>query len=310
MKPLRSLPSMGRSVASERPGATEMVTDMRSLSREARFDKRVKVIELRRAGRSYVQIALLVGLSRTGVFDICKRHAAVGLIALRDVPGGRTRGEGRTLAPEQEVRLRQQIIDSTPDELAMPELLWNRAAVSRLIERQLGIVLPVRTLALYLGRWGFTSRRPMIRSAGARSLLVNQWLTDRYPAVAAKSKAEGGEINWGSDSRLLAEDAGPLRAAAGARAAPRRVPNGRRGFSMISAVTNKGQLRWTTFKAPLDAKTLLDFLRRLIKGASKKVFLIMDDLAVPDDSRVETWLIEHDDAIEAFRLPGRRLRAV
>ena len=79
---------------------------------------------------------------------------------------------------------------------------------------------------------------------------------------------------------------------------------------MISAVTNKGQLRWTTFKAPLDAKTLLDFLRRLIKGASKKVFLIMDDLAVPDDSRVETWLIEHDDAIEAFRLPGRRLRAV
>ena len=32
---------------------------------------------------------------------------------------------------------------------------------------------------------------------------------------------------------------------------------------MIFALTNKGQLRWTTFNAPLDAKTLLAFLRRL-----------------------------------------------
>jgi len=145
-----------------------MATDMRSLSRQAKFDKRVKVIELRHAGRSYVQIALQIGLSRTGVFDICKRHAAIGVAALRDAPGGRARGEGRTLAPEQESMLRQEIIDSVPDELAMPEPLWNRAAVGRLIEQRLGLVLPVRTLALYLADGRFTARRPELRPAGPR----------------------------------------------------------------------------------------------------------------------------------------------
>jgi transposase len=285
-----------------------MSTDMRSLSREAKFDKRVKVIALRRAGRSYVQIALQLGLSRTGVFDICKRHAAVGIIALRDAPGGRPSGEGRRLAPAQESAVRQQIIDSTPDALAMPDALWNRTAVSRLIERQMGIVLPIRTLGLYLSRWGFTSNRPPARSAGTRSAAMNQWLTQGYPVVAARSKAQGGEINWGSDSRLpAAEGRRPRAAAFAVHPARGRARHGRRGLSMISAVTNKGHLRWTTFNRPLDADALVDFLRRLIRGASKKVFLIMDDLRVRDESLVDTWLVEHEDAIEAFHLPaGRR----
>ena len=118
---------------------------MRSLSREAKFAKRISVIELRRAGRSYVQIALQVGLSRTGVFDICKRHDAVGIVGLHDAPGGRAKAVGCTPGPEQELQLRQQIIDSTPDELAMPEAQWNRAAVSRLIEWRVGIVMRTRT---------------------------------------------------------------------------------------------------------------------------------------------------------------------
>ena len=281
--------------------------DMRSLSRQAKFDKRLEVIELRHAGRSYVQIALQVGLSRTGVFDICKRHAAVGIGALRDAPGGRAIGDGRVLAPEQESRVRQEIIDSTPDQLAMPESLWNRATVGRLIERRLGIVLPIRTLGLYLRRWGFTSRRPTIRSFGAQSILLNHWLSERYPGIAAKSRTEGGEINWGSDSMLLAEDSRRSNAVA-VQVAPSRARSGGLCISVISAVNNKGQLRWAVLKRPLDADNLVDFLRRLIRGASKKVFLIMDDLGVHDESLVDQWIAEHEDAIEAFHLPARHLR--
>jgi len=50
---------------------------MRSLSREARYERRVPVIRLRVAGRTYDEIAAQIGLSRTRVFDICKRHEAL-----------------------------------------------------------------------------------------------------------------------------------------------------------------------------------------------------------------------------------------
>ena len=57
---------------------------MRSLSREARHERRVQVIRLRKAGQTYEQIAQQTGLSRTGVFNICTRHAGGGrLIQVR-----------------------------------------------------------------------------------------------------------------------------------------------------------------------------------------------------------------------------------
>jgi hypothetical protein len=65
-------------------------TDMRSLSRDARHERRVQVIRLRNAGYSYDAIAAQTGLSRTGVFDICKRHAVGGAKALHDAPGAGT----------------------------------------------------------------------------------------------------------------------------------------------------------------------------------------------------------------------------
>jgi hypothetical protein len=40
-----------------------------------------------------------------------------------------------------------------------------------------------------------------------------------------------------------------------------------------------------------------------IAGASKKVFLIVDNLSVHDAAAVEEWLAEHKDQIEVFYLP-------
>ena len=91
-------------------------TDMRSLSREARHERRVQVIRLRKAGRTYEEIAAQTGLSRTGVFDICKRHEAGGAKALRDAPGGRQVGAKRLLSAEQALAVRRLIADTTPDQ--------------------------------------------------------------------------------------------------------------------------------------------------------------------------------------------------
>lgn len=39
-------------------------------------------------------------------------------------------------------------------------------------------------------------------------------------------------------------------------------------------------MRWRIFDGALNANILIDFLRRLIKGATKKVFVIPDNLRV------------------------------
>jgi len=72
-----------------------------------------------------------------------------------------------------------------------------------------------------------------------------------------------------------------------------RVNNKRHGLPVISTVTNKGQMRWRIFDGALNANILIDFLRRLIKGATKKVLLILDNLRVHHAKPVKAWLAEH-----------------
>ncbi len=58
------------------------------------------------------------------------------------------------------------------------------------------------------------------------------------------------------------------------------------------------------FKGALNAGLFVDFLRRLIKGASGKLFLIVDNLRVHHSIKVSKWVSEHNDQIELFFLPA------
>ena len=216
---------------------------MRKLSRDARHERRVQVIRLRKAGRTYEDIAALTGLSRTGVFDICKRHEAAGAQALRDAPSGRKSGDGRLLDQTQERAVRKLITDKTPDQLKLPYALWTRMAVSQLIEQRFGIRLPVRTMGLYLARWGFTPQKPMKKAYEQSPAAVKKWLDEDYPVIAARAKAEGAEIHWGDESGLRSDDVRGRGFAPKGQTPVIRVNNKRHGLSVISTVTNKGQMR-------------------------------------------------------------------
>ena len=162
---------------------------MRSLSREARHERRAQVIRLRRAGKTYDEIAEQTGLSRTGVFNICRRHAEGGAAALKDAIGGRKVGEKRLLTAPQERAMRQFIQDKTPDQLKLPYALWTRAAVARLIEQRIGVKMAVRTIGKYLARWGFTPQKPMRKAYEQSPAAVKKWLAEDYPVIATRAKA-------------------------------------------------------------------------------------------------------------------------
>ena len=279
-------------------------TDMRSLSREARHERRVQVIRLRKAGQTYEAIATQTGLSRTGVFNICQRHTHSGTRALRDAQGGRKTGEFRVLTAEQERLVQQLIRDKTPDQIKLPYALWSRVAVAELIADQFGLRLPVRTMGTYLKRWGFTPQKPIRRAYEQSPTAVKHWMDTAYPEIAARAKKEGAEIHWGDETGLRSDDVRGRSFAPKGETPAIRVSSKRAGLSIISTVTNKGQMRWKIFDGALNSDILIDFLRRLIKGATKKVFMILDNLRVHHSKPVKAWLAKHTQAIEVFYLPS------
>ena len=75
-------------------------------------------------------------------------------------------------------------------------------------------------------------------------------------------------------------------------------------MNLISAVTNKGELRWMVLDGAVKAPGLLRFLARLVRDAGRKVFLILDRLPVHRSAKVRAWLAGREAEIEVFHLPG------
>jgi transposase len=278
--------------------------DMRKLPAAAQEERRRQVIGLRQAGMTYAAIAAQVGLSPTGVFDICKRFAERGTAGLKTGPRGPEPGHGRFLDADQEREARDLIRRHTPDELDLPFAPWSRAAVRELIRQRFGVRLAVRTMGTYLARWGFTAQKPLRRAYEQDPAAVRRWLRRDYPAIAARAKAEGGTIFWGDETGLRSDDVRGRGYAPRGRTPEVRVNHKRAGLGLISAVTNKGELRWMVLDGAIKAPSLLRFLARLARDADGKVLLILDRLPVHRSAKLRAWLAGREAEIEVFYLPG------
>ena len=81
------------------------------------------------------------------------------------------------------------------------------------------------------------------------------------------------------------------------------MPGTRFSVNMISAITNQGKVRWMVYSGKMNAAWFIVFLTRLIAGATKEVFLMVDHLKVHEAIAVQQWLADKQDRIEVFGLP-------
>jgi transposase len=230
---------------------------MRSLPAPAQEERRRQVIGLRESGMTLAAIGQQVDLSCTGVFNICQRYQAAGAAGLRSQPPGPPMGTGRVLSAGQEAEICALIRRRTPDALGLPFALWSRPAVRMLIQDRYGIPLAVRSTGRYLARWHFTVQKPLRRAYEQRPSEVKRWLKQEYPMIAARSHQQDGVILWGDETGLRSDDV------RGRSYAPRgctpvvRPSHKRAGVGLISAVSNKGVLRWMVLERAITAPVLI-----------------------------------------------------
>jgi transposase len=278
--------------------------DARRQSLAELHERRKQVIRLHKKQYGVMQIVELTGPSWPAVRTAIDLYEAGGAAALKPKERGRKSGEGRKLSAEQEAHIQKLIVEKRPEQLKMEFALWTRAAVGQLIEREFKIALSVRGVGKYLKRWGFTPQKPIKRAYERSPEAVKAWLEKDYPAIAERAKAEGGEIHWGDETALTNTHGGGRSYAPKGETPVALAPGTRQKLSMISTVTNQGKARWMIIDGNFNADQLIEFLEALIKDATKKVFLILDNLRVHHSKPVKAWLAERTDRIEVFYLPS------
>ena len=74
--------------------------------------------------------------------------------------------------------------------------------------------------------------------------------------------------------------------------------------NMMSTITNRGHLSFMVFKERFTAAVCIRFLRRLVRHAGRKVFLILDRHAAHRSAKVKRWLAANQERIALFFLPS------
>ena len=278
-------------------------TDARTLDTATLTHLRRSVVKAVRAGMTQTVAATTFGVSLRAVSKWMALDRAGGLRNLTLKRRGRRLGSGH-LTEKKSAKIRQQIIDHMPDQLKLGFYLWTRAAVARLIEREVGVVLAVTTVGRYLKAWGMSAQKPVRRAYERNDAAIARWLRVEYPAIARQAKRERATIYWGDEMGLRSDHVTGTSFALVGQTPIVRATGQRFGCSMISAISNRGQLVFRVFHGTCDGPLFVDFMKRLLKQCRRKVYLIVDGHPVHRSRLAKAFVAANATRIRLIQLPG------
>ena len=281
----------------------DLKTQAVRLSPEEQYQIRKTIIRLVEKGKTNQEIAEILDVSLRHVQSTKKQYKEGGIAALKPQKRGRREGAKRTLTPAQEKEIQKILVDKTPEQLKFKECMWSRKNIAELIYEKYKITLPVSTLGVYLARWGFSVQRPIKRAYKQDAEKVQNWVEEEFPGITERAKTENAEIFFGDETGLQNQSTSLRGYAPIGKTPVVRTEAKHIKINMLSAIYNRGKLRFVLFQDNMNADKLIDFMRRLVHDSKKKVFLVLDNLRVHHAKKVTAWLTKHKDEIEVFYLP-------
>jgi len=278
--------------------------DLRSSKKEEKEALRLVAIKLYKQKKSQKEISILLNIHKNTIYQWVKKYKQDGLKGLKDQKQGHDEGIGRLLSVKQEKEIQNMIIDKMPEQYKLPFGLWTRKAIVELIKRQYNIKIAIRTMGTYLKRWGFSPQKPKKKAYEQNSKSVQKWLKEEYPAIVKKAKSEDAEIHWGDETGIR-NTSQYGRSYAPIGQTPTKTTMAKRiSLNMISTITNQGKVRFMTYTGTMNAQRFIVFLKRLVKVANKKIYLILDNLKVHHSKLVKQWVEKNTNKMELFYLPS------
>ena len=133
---------------------------------------------------------------------------------------------------------------------------------------------------------------------------MKEWIEVTYPNIVKKARHENAEI-WWIDETGIRNASNCIKGYAPIGQTPTLpVASHHIGVNMISAITNKGKIRYHFYNGKFNQDIFMEFLTRIIKSTDKKVFIIADNSSIHHGSLVQQWREKNAKHIAMFYLPS------
>jgi transposase len=275
-------------------------TDARGLTHDKLTELRKRGVSAVQKGESPEDVARVLGVHRATVYNWLSQYRAGGWGNLDARKRG---GRKRKLDAKAMAWVYRVITLKDPRQFKFAVALWTSKMIVELIRQRFDIALSKASVCRLLDQLGLSAQRPLWRAYQQDPAMVERWLKEDYPAIRAKAKRQKAEI-WFADAAGVRSDAH-----AGTTWAPRgQTPivsstGARFGLNIISAVNPQGHFRFMCVDGRVNAGVFIDFLKRLVHNAPRKIFLVVDGHTTHKAKKVKTFVASVADRLELFFLP-------
>ncbi|SCU83825.1 transposase [Cupriavidus necator] len=261
---------------------------------------RQQAVKAIREGQAVQSVAAAFGVNVRSVYRWLADFANGGQNALlaKPIPGRPSK-----VSAEEMRWLAKAIRDNTPLQYKFEFGLWTLSLIAELIHRQFDKKLSLASVSRIMKLLGFSAQKPLYQAWQQDATLVRQWEMETYPEIRAEARAVGATIYFVDEAGIRSDYH------TGTTWAPRgQTPvvgvTGRRfSLNMISAVSPRGEFRFMVHDGSVNTTVFVEFLKRLMIGATKPVFVVVDGHPVHRSKPVKTYVESQQDRLKLFYLP-------
>jgi len=235
------------------------------------------------------------------VFDWLARYRSGGWHALNDE---RKSGRPKKLSAEDMRWVYDAVSMKNPLNYQFDFCLWTLKIIRTMIEKERGIKLSKSSVSRLLHNLGLSSQRPLYKSYKQDPKKIEEYLQTTFPEVVKQAKAIGAVIYFVDEASVRSDS---HRGATWGKVGQTPVvkdSGGRFGFKIISAVTARGDMRFSFIKDKMNSRKFISFLKKLRKDAGRPIIVITDNARYHHSRETQTFIEKNIDSIIMAFLPA------
>jgi len=275
-------------------------SDGRQLDHHTLQVMRQQAVKAVREGEPVTSVAAALGMNPRTIFSWLAKFAEGGQNALLAKP---ISGRPPKISADEMRWLAQAVRDHSPQQFKFEFGLWTLSLIGELIKRQFGKSLALASVSRVMKLLGFSVQKPLYQAWQQDPTLVHEWETRIYPTIKAQARAAGATIYFADEAGIRSDyHTGTTWAPVGETQVV-AVTGRRFSFNMISAVSPRGDFRFMIHEGSVTAPTFKEFLTRLMIGASKPIFVIVDGHPIHKSKLVKDYVESLGGMLKLFYLP-------
>ncbi len=261
---------------------------------EERSNKRKEVVEAIIIRHEPVHlVARVYKIPERTVFDWLSRYRSGGWDALKE---GKRPGRKRKLSGEDMKWLYNAITMGNPLNYQFQFCLWTLNIIREMILRERGISLSKGSVSRLLGHLGLSPQRPIYKSYKQDPAKIEQYINKTFPELARKADELGAQIYFVDEASVRSDSHRGTTWGESGKTPVVKDSGGRFGFSVISGVTPRGDMRFSFIEGKMNSKRFIQFLKQLRGDAGKPIIVVVDNARYHHSKETQAFIKSQENS--------------